>query len=97
MNKVYYDDYSNGCILTPKPHHKTECETKSECECEVNKPPCECSLKKSNSPSLFESFLPNLKLDDIILIAIILIFLNDGCEDKSLLLIIGAIFLLGFN
>lgn len=100
MNRMYYDDYSNGCVLVPKPHHNDDkcCEIPTQTECETKETEC-CKnhIKRPNQLSFFENLLPNFSLDDIILIAIIFIFLNDGCEDKTLLLIIGAIFLLGFN
>lgn len=101
MNRMYYDDYSNGCVLVPKPHHKDDnncCETPAFTECKPEENTC-CKnhTKRPNQPSFLENILPNFSLDDIILIALIFIFLNDGCEDKTLLLIIGAIFLLGFN
>ena len=92
-------------MLVPKPHRDNEeCRKSENCknpkeyfdknEC------CKTDIcdKEEKNCSLFSgSFLKNLKVDDIILIAIIFMFLNDGCEDKSLLLIIGAVFLLGFN
>ena len=101
MSRMFYDDYSNGCVLVPKPHEKEGdkcCEIPVQTECEVKENKCcENHIKRPNQLSFLENLLPNFSLDDIILIAIIFIFLNDGCEDKTLLLIIGAIFLLGFN
>ena len=88
-------------MLVPKPHRKNEekneCCDKENCH-EIDKCCEEKCLNETKGFSLFgDNFLKNFKLDDIILIAIIFMFLNDSCEDKSLLLIIGAIFLLGFN
>lgn len=107
MTKVYYDDYSNRCgqVIVPKAYNKhnekedycNECMQNEEEACnEVDKNNDVC-CKKSNQLPFFEGLLPNLKLDDIILLAIILIFLHDGCEDKTLLVVVGIIFLLGFN
>ena len=80
------------------------CEEEKECsknECHESEKIC-CrneEIKCNNSNSLFslDSFLPNLALDDIILLAIVLILLHDGTEDKLLLVIVGIVFLLGFD
>ena len=38
-----------------------------------------------------------LKLDDILLIGILIVMLNDDCDDKLMLIIIGFLFVSGLN
>ena len=44
-----------------------------------------------------EGILSSLKLDDILLIGILLVMLNDDCDDKLMLIIIGFLFISGIN
>lgn len=107
LTKVYYDDYSNGCgqVIVPRAYNRhdkkedlcDECIQNEEKNCKEDDKKNDICCKKSSQFPFLEGLLPNLKLDDIILLAIILIFLHDGCEDKTLLVVVGIIFLLGFN
>ena len=61
-----------------------------------------CEKPDLNTPqkcekSLFENkgLLSNLQLDDIILIAIVLLLLADGCDDNLLILAIAFVFISG--
>lgn len=83
------------------------CEKNDICECK-NTEQNECALQndecapqntscQKNSLFGFDSFLPSLQLDDIILLGIVLVMLHDGTDDKLLLVIIGIVFLLGFD
>ncbi|NLM49985.1 MAG: hypothetical protein GX196_03420 [Clostridiaceae bacterium] len=42
------------------------------------------------------SFMSNLKVDDIILIALIIILLMDDVEDKTILIVLAFLFIAGF-
>ena len=71
----------------PKP---VRCEEKHEKEVlknETTHPVTSCN--KNNS------FLSNLQIDDIILIAIVLLLLVDGCDDNLLILAIAFVFISG--
>lgn len=95
MERVYYDSYSNdrGQIIVPKVKEKDDNHYVDNCTDDAR----EKHKCQKDSLSFFDSILPNLDLDDIILIGIILILLHDGTDDKLLLVIVGVIFLLGFN
>lgn len=70
----------------PKPiRHEEKCENIDQ------KPPkkCEKSLLEN------KGVLSNLQLDDIILIAIIILLLADGCDDNLLILAIAFVFISG--
>lgn len=64
------------------------------------KPPKPTLPKNCDSPPVppkkDKGFLQNLQLDDIILIAVVLILLADGCDDNLLILAIAFIFISGF-
>ena len=70
----------------PKPiRHEENCE---KVDLNTSKK-CEKSLSDN------KGFLSNLQLDDIILIAIVLLLLADGCDDNLLILAIAFVFISG--
>ena len=70
----------------PKPiRHEEKCE-KTDL---ITPKKCEKSLSEN------KGFLSNLQLDDIILIAIIMLLLADGCDDNLLILAIAFVFISG--
>lgn len=63
----------------------------SECTPSPSSAPC-CATQKPKR----DNPLGNIEIDDIILLAIILIMLKEGTEDSTLIIVLGAIFLFGF-
>ena len=66
-------------------------------ECYNNK--CDCALDNNKISSLLniDWLFNNFNIDDIILLAIILVLLHDGTDDIFLLIIIGVLFLVGIT
>ena len=71
----------------PKPiqHEEKPEKTTLPKKCDEHSTPCENN----------KGFLQNLQLDDIILIAVVLILLADGCDDNLLIFAIAFIFISG--
>lgn len=73
----------------PKPiKHEESCEKEKE----IIKKDCKDLETSCNKKG---GFFDNLQLDDIILIAIILLLLADGCDDNLLILAIAFVFISG--
>lgn len=82
MYRNYYSYSDMPTIAKPSDAH---CEKKPEPKPEIQ------DCKKSS-----DGFLQNLSADDLILLAVIFILLQDGCDDTLLLLAIGYIFISAF-
>ncbi len=83
----------NPCNVCDDSTGRQDCNDR--CECEVHRecnPPARGQTRKSRGGNIFD----NIEIDDIILLAVIVIMLKEGVEDSTLILVLGAIFLFGF-
>ncbi len=97
MIRQFYDGYgehfkyADGRDYVVKRQDNSSCDKKqSVCKMEDTTPSKICSQDKISS--LFSSF----DTDDIILVGILLFLLYDGVDDIILILILGAVLVMGF-
>lgn len=93
MYKKYYS-YNDMPVPVKRETPRTEEHTeKKECTPQT---PSGCAVHKETNRGAHGGLLANIETDDIILIAVILALLLDGCEDRLLLGAIAFVLLSGW-
>ena len=88
MYQRYYDGYGDvNAVQTPEEPIQNETFSNEICVADN-----EIQIAKKN-----DGILGSLKLDDILLIGILIVMLSDDCDDKLMLIIIGFLFVSGLN
>lgn len=72
------------------------CDTKTGCDSSRDTPHCPPSDCCADSKPKARRLLEGIEIDDIILLAIIIVMLKEDTGDSTLIIILGAIFLFGF-
>ena len=85
MYQRYYDGY-NFCEETKLPTVTKTDKSQITSPCDTDETPVITSTGKSKF----------LEADDILLIGVLILLLNEDCNDKALILIIGFLLLSGF-
>ena len=88
-----YRTYSYNNMPIPAKRKKENERSELKTEPTVKEKQVESANNKKSSEPVNKSLIANLKTDDIILIAIALVLLTDGCDDKILLAAIAYIFI----
>ena len=82
MYQRYYDGYGDNNTI--------EQITEQNVESQICTTDTDIQIAKKN-----DGIFGSLKLDDILLIGILIVMLNDDCDDKLMLIIIGFLFISG--
>ena len=93
MYKSYHYDNMPQPVV-PKPENSAP-RARPEQEKKMNKTAISCD-ERSVTESKRNTFIGNLKNDDIILLVVVFILLMDECDDKLLLIMLGFIFFSDF-
>lgn len=95
FDNVFNKKCKDDCKCNKNEHHEFGCGKENNDCCAHTDQDCSCSKQNFLSGLNLDCILNNFNIDDIILLAIVLVLLHDGTEDTLLLLIIGVIFLVG--
>lgn len=82
MYQRYYEGYGDNNTI--------EQVTQQNVENQICTTDADIQIAKKN-----DGIFGSLKLDDILLIGILIVMLNDDCDDKLMLIIIGFLFISG--